>query len=94
MSEKTGEEMLKQMMELEPSKLDENTQKLFYKIMEIIDERDKLKLKQKKIIFYLDSLISNELDLTRVHKHYSYLHEYQEILSNCLKIIADDETEE
>ena len=94
MSEKTGEEMLKQMMELEPSKLDENTQKLFYKVMEIIDERDKLKLIQKKIILYLDGLVRNELDLTVVHKHYSYLCEYQEILSNCLKIIADDETEE
>ena len=51
-------------------------------------EIKELKQKQKKIVLYLDSLICNELDLTTIHKHDSYLHEYQEIFSNCLEIIG------
>lgn len=42
MNEITGEALLKQMIELDPSNLDENAKKLFYKIMEVIDERDSL----------------------------------------------------
>ena len=38
----TGEEMLEAMIKLRPEKLNENTRKLFYTIMKVIDERDNL----------------------------------------------------
>lgn len=38
----TGEEMLEAMIKSRPEKLNENTRKLFYTIMEILDERDNL----------------------------------------------------
>lgn len=38
----TGEEMLEAMIKLRPEKLNDDTRKLFYTIMEVIDERDNL----------------------------------------------------
>ena len=38
----TGEEMLEAMIKLRPEKLNDDTRKLFYTIMEILDERDNL----------------------------------------------------
>lgn len=46
----TGEQMLEELIQLEPSRLDENTQKLFYTIMKVIDERDELKLKYNEVL--------------------------------------------
>jgi len=45
----TGEEMLEELMKLEPSRLDEDTQKLFYTIMKVIDERDKLQERNERL---------------------------------------------
>ena len=38
----TGEEMLEEMTKLNPERLNDDTRKLFYTIMEVIDERDNL----------------------------------------------------
>lgn len=50
----TGEEMLEELIKIEPSRLDENTQKLFYTIMKVIDERDELQERLERIENYLD----------------------------------------
>lgn len=42
MEEITGEALLEELLKVEPNKLGENAQKLFYTIMKIIDERDEL----------------------------------------------------
>lgn len=39
----TGEEMLEELTKVDPSHLNETTKKLFYAIMNLIDERDKYK---------------------------------------------------
>ena len=62
MNEITGEVLLKQKIELDPSNLDENAKKLFYKIMEVIDERDSLlkeKQELKKKLNELQTLYNN-----------------------------------
>ena len=51
----TGEEMLEELIKIEPSRLDENTQKLFYTIMKVIDERDELQDKISKSIEIIES---------------------------------------
>ena len=38
----TGEEMLEEMTKLNPERLNDDTRKLFYTIMKVIDERDNL----------------------------------------------------
>ena len=45
--------MLEELIKLEPSRLDENTQKLFYIIMKVIDERDELQERIDKVIEYI-----------------------------------------
>lgn len=55
MNEITGEVLLKQMIELDPSNLDENAKKLFYKIMEVIDERDSLLKENQELIIQISA---------------------------------------
>lgn len=50
----TGEEMLEAMIKLRPEKLNDNTRKLFYTIMEVIDERDNLLKEKEKLTKQLD----------------------------------------
>ena len=47
--------MLEELIQLEPSRLDENTQKLFYTIMKVIDERDKLEQKNTELRIQVSS---------------------------------------
>ena len=56
MNEITGEALLKQMIELEPSNLDENAQKLFYKIIEVIDERDSLLKENQELRIQINAM--------------------------------------
>ena len=55
----TGEEMLEEMVKLNPEKLNENTRKLFYTIMEVIDERDNLRKEKQEYIKWLEDKYNN-----------------------------------
>ena len=54
MNEITGEAMLEELLKVEPSRLDENTQKLFYTIMRVIDERDELQRGKEDLITWIE----------------------------------------
>lgn len=54
MNEITGEAMLEELLKVEPSRLDENTQKLFYTIMKVIDERDELQQEKEDLIKWIE----------------------------------------
>ena len=54
MNEITGEAMLEELLKVEPSRLDENTQKLFYTIMRVIDERDELQIGKEDLITWIE----------------------------------------
>ena len=55
----TGEEMLEEMTKLNPERLNENTMKLFYTIMEVIDERDNLRKEKQEYIKWLEDKYTN-----------------------------------
>lgn len=55
----TGEEMLEEMVKLNPEKLNENTRKLFYTIMRILDEKDNLLKEKEKFIKWLEDKYNN-----------------------------------
>lgn len=54
MNEITGEAMLEELLKVEPSRLDENTQKLFYTIMRVIDERDELQRGKEDLLTWIE----------------------------------------
>ena len=55
----TGEEMLEAMIKLRPEKLNDDTRKLFYTIMEVIDERDNLRKEKQEYIKWLEDKYNN-----------------------------------
>ena len=55
----TGEEMLEEMTKLNPERLNDDTRKLFYTIMEVIDERDNLLKEKEKFIKWLEDKYNN-----------------------------------
>ena len=57
MNEITGEAMLEELLKVEPSRLDENTQKLFYTIMKVIDERDELQQEKEDLTTWIEMQI-------------------------------------
>ena len=56
----TGEEMLEELVKLEPSRLDEDTQKLFYTIMKLIDERDELQERNERLKKNIETFIEQK----------------------------------
>ena len=70
----TSEEMLEELIKLEPSRLDEDTQKLFYTIMKVIDERDELEQKNTELRIQVSSreTVVDELQ-QRINKAIEYI---------------------
>ena len=65
MEEITGEALLEELLKVEPNKLGENAQKLFYTIMKLIDERNELqeeKEEYKEIIQRIKECIESKND--------------------------------
>ena len=54
MNEITGEAMLEELLKVEPNRLDKNTQKLFYTIMKVIDERDELQRGKEDLTTWIE----------------------------------------
>lgn len=57
MNEITGEAMLEELLKVEPNRLDKNTQKLFYTIMKVIDERDELQQEKEDLTTWIEMQI-------------------------------------
>lgn len=88
MEEKTGEAMLEELLKVEPDKLGENAQKLFYTIMKVIDERDELQKEnwvlKEDIKFCLHS-IKQEMGLSKDSRTRSEMNDCYEILKGWVK---------
>lgn len=90
----TGEEMLEGMTKLNPERLNDDTRKLFYAIMEIIDERDVLK-KQLDCALEILSELSPPCEFDNfMNKHIDYCSKNcgadEEIFKKCWLMYIED----
>lgn len=77
-------EILKEFDEKRVEQLNDNARKMFYAIMSIADERDRLLEEKQELIDYLKEEI-NECKLTDNDEDYIKLDVYEEILSKIEK---------